>query len=350
VVWIPHEVDASGAGEVWITSNQMGFAGDALVHLSYARPGPFRVYIDSARSAVQGAIIPLPGAFTTPTLKGRMRPTDGLLYLAGFQIWQSNAKDVSSLTRLRYTGRPSTLPLAVHSGQQGIVVRFASRLDAASARDASHYRLEAWNYVRTSAYGSGHFKRDGTAGHDKLDVAAHLAPDGQSVLLVVPEMKPAMQMQLDYDLRTRDGAKLSNSLYLTVHAVDPMNLAAAGFGSVDWRASARHAAFRGGTAIASASSAEKGAQIYQRAGCIACHSIDGVTAGKTGPTFKGLYGSQVKLANKPARLADDAYLMQSILEPAADIVQGYEPGMPSFKGVLSDADVRSVVMYIRTLK
>jgi mono/diheme cytochrome c family protein len=170
------------------------------------------------------------------------------------------------------------------------------------------------------------------------------------VLLVVPDMKPAMQMQLDYDLRTRAGARLSSSLYLTVRAVDPMNIAAAGFGSVDWRASARRAASRVGATVASASSAENGAQIYQRAGCIACHSIDGVTAGKTGPTFKGLYGSQVKLANKPARLADDAYLIQSILEPATDIVQGYEPGMPSFKGVLSDADVRSMVLYIRSLK
>jgi len=350
LVWIPHEVDASGAGEVWVTGDKMGFGGDALVHLSYAKPGPFRVYVDSTRGVLQGAIMPLPGLYTTPTLKGRMHPADGQLYLAGFQIWQSNAKDVSSLTRLRYTGKPSTLPLAVHAGQQGIVVRFASRLDAASARDASHYQLQSWHYVRSSAYGSGHFKRDGTAGHDRLDVAAHLSSDGRSVLLVVPDMKPAMQMQLDYDLRTREGAKLASTLYLTVHSVDPMSLASAGFGSVDWRASARRAASKGGAAVAATSSAEKGAQIYQRTGCIACHSINGVTAGKTGPTFKGLYGSSVKLVGKPARIANDAYLMQSILDPGSEIVQGYEPGMPSFKGVLSDAEIRSVVLYLKELK
>ena len=348
LVWIPHEVDASGAGEVWITGNRMGFAGDALVHLSYARPGPFRVYVDSARSAVQGAIVTLPGFFSTPTLKGRMHPSDGQLYLAGFQIWQSNAKDVSSLTRLRYTNRPSTLPVAVHAGQQGIVVRFASRLDAAAARDAAHYELQSWSYRRTSAYGSGHFKHDGRAGHDRANVAAHLSADGRSVLLVVPEMRPVMQMQLDYDLRSAAGVALKNSLYLTVHSVDPLDLHAAGFGALDWRASARRAA-SAATSTAVAASAEQGARVVQRSGCLACHSVDGTTAGKTGPTLKGVYGSQVRLVGKPPVRADDAYLIRSILEPAADIVQGHEPGMPSFRGVLSDAEVRSVVMYIRSL-
>ena len=349
LVWIPHEVDASGAGEVWITGNRMGFAGDALVHLSYARPGPFRVYVDSTRSAVQGAIVTLPGVFTTPTLKGRMHPSDGQLYLAGFQIWQSNAKDVSSLTRLRYTGRPSTLPVEVHAGQQGIVVRFASRLNAAAARDASHYELQSWSYRRTSAYGSGHFKRDGSAGHDRANVAAHLSADGRSVLLVVPEMRPVMQMQLDYDLRSAAGAPIKNTLYLSVRSVDPLDLGTAGFGAVDWRASARRAATPAAATTAVAASADQGARIVQRSGCLACHSVDGTTAGKTGPTLKGLYGSQVRLVGKPAVRADDAYLTRSILEPAADIVQGHEPGMPSFKGVLSEAEIRAVVLYIRSL-
>jgi mono/diheme cytochrome c family protein len=345
VAWIPHEVDASGAGEVWVTSKRMGLGDDALVHLSYARPGPFRVFIDSARSAMQGSVVALPGAYTTPTLKGRVNPGDGQLYLAGFQIWQSQAKDVSSLVRLRYTGRPSTLPSEVHAGQQGILVRFATPL-AASAREASRYQLQAWNYVRSSAYGSGHFKRDGSAGHDRLQVAAHLSPDGRSVLLVVPDMKPAMQMELDYDLRGRDGAARKNALYLTVHAVDPMNLAAAGFGSLDWRASARRAASAASATVSNASAAV-GAQVYARSGCVACHSIDGTQ--KTGPTFKGLYGSRVALANKPPVVADDEYLYRSMVEPAADIVRGFEPGMPSFKGVLSETELRSLVLYIRSL-
>ena len=348
LVWIPHQVDPSGAGEVWVTGNRMGFAGDALVHLSYARPGPFRVFIDSTPSAVQGAIVPLPGTFTTPTLKGRVHPADGQLYLAGFQIWQSKAKDVSSLTRLRYTGRPSTLPVAVRAGQQGILVRFATRLDAATARDPGRVKLESWNYRRTSSYGSGHFKRDGSAGHDQTNVATHLSPDGRTLLVVVPEMRPVMQMQLDYDLRSATGTPLENSLYLTVQSVDPLDLRSAGFGTLDWRASARRATSRATTAVASSSPAA-GARIVQRAGCVGCHSIDGSTAGKTGPSLKGLYGSQRRLVGKPAVRADEAYLTRAIVEPAAEVAQGYEPAMPSFRGVLNEAEVRSVVMYIRSL-
>ena len=168
------------------------------------------------------------------------------------------------------------------------------------------------------------------------------------MLLVVPEMQPVMQMQLDYDLRSAGGKPISNSLYLSVRSVDPLDLRAAGFGALDWRASARRAV-TGATTTAVAASADQGARIVQRSGCLACHSIDGTTAGKTGPTLKGLYGSQVSLVGKPPVRADDAYLTRSILEPAADIVQGHEPGMPSFKGVLSEAEVRSVVLYIRSL-
>jgi len=124
LLWIPHEVDQSGAGEVWVPGNKMAFGGDALVHLSYGRPGPFRVYIDSTRKGVQGALIALPGEYRAPTLKGRVGPSDGQLYLAGFSVWGSKATEVSSLIRLRYTGRPSTLPISVRSGQQGILVRF----------------------------------------------------------------------------------------------------------------------------------------------------------------------------------------------------------------------------------
>ncbi len=297
---------------------------------------------------MQGAIVPLPGTFTTPTLKGRVNPGDGQLYLAGFQIWQSKAKDVSSLTRLRKTARPSTLPVAVRAGQQGILVRFATRLDPASVRDASRLTLESWNYRRTSSYGSGHFKRDGSAGHDRASVATHLSPDGRTLLVVVPDMRPVMQMQLEYDLRSATGTPLRNSLFLTVQSVDPLDLRAAGFGTLDWRASARRAASSASTTVATSSAAE-GARIVQRVGCTGCHSLDGTTAGKTGPTLKGLYGSQRPLTGKPPVRADEAYLTRSILDPAADVARGFEPAMPSFKGGLSEEQVRSVVLYIRSL-
>ena len=241
-----------------------------------------------------------------------------------------------------------TLPVAVHAGLQGILIRFATPLDAAAVADPARYHLQRWNYVRSSAYGSGHFKLDGTPGQETLPLRAHLSQDGHTVLVVVPEMKPVMQMQLDYDLRSRQGASLRDTLYLTVHAIDALDLVRAGFGSLDWRASMRRATTKP-SVVATAVSAALGATLYQQKGCVGCHSIDGTHAGKTGPTFKGLYGSDVKLSTGVTRRANDDYLRRAILDPAREIVQGFEPGMPSYRGVLSDAEVASLIRYLRSL-
>lgn len=349
LLWIPHEVDQSGAGEVWVNSGKMGFGGDALVHLSYGRPGPFRVYIDSTKTGVQGALIALPGDYKAPTLKGRVGPADGQLYLAGFSVWGSKATEVSSLVRLRYTGRPSTLPISVKSGQQGILVRFATPLDAKSATNPASFSVKRWNYVRTSAYGSGHYKLDGTDGEETLALRAHLSADGRTALVLVPDMQPVMQMQLGYTLKSRAGVALRDTLYLTVHSIDPLDLARAGFGALDWRASLRGATVKP-VVVAAAATAAAGKKLYTEKGCVGCHSIDGTTAGKTGPTFKGLAGSTVKLVGGTTRTANDDYLRRSILDPAREIVQGFEPGMPSFRGVLSDAEIESLLRYIKTLR
>ena len=171
------------------------------------------------------------------------------------------------------------------------------------------------------------------------------------MLLVVPEMKPVMQMQLAYDLRSRQGLLMRDTLYLTVHATDPLDLARAGFGSLDWRASMRRAS-AAKTVVATttkAATAASGATLYKEKGCVGCHSVDGTLAGKTGPTFKGLYGSSVPLTTGVIRKADDAYLRRSILDPAREIVRGFEPGMPSYRGVLSDVEIESLIRYVKSL-
>jgi hypothetical protein len=48
-------------------------------------------------------------------------------------------------------------------------------------------------------------------------------------------------------------------------------------------------------------------------------------------------------------VADDTYLRDSILNPAARVVDGYQPIMPTFKGLLSEDQVMSLIAYIKTL-
>jgi cytochrome c oxidase subunit II len=104
----------------------------------------------------------------------------------------------------------------------------------------------------------------------------------------------------------------------------------------------------GGAGVASLPPAELGEKIYKEKGCNACHSIDGTRI--VGPSFKGIYGNTVELQDGSKISVDENYIRQSILEPASQVVKGYQPVMPSFKGILSDEDITGVIAYIKTLK
>jgi mono/diheme cytochrome c family protein len=109
-----------------------------------------------------------------------------------------------------------------------------------------------------------------------------------------------------------------------------------------------------GTAAAPSSGApspalvQTGQGLYQQLGCAGCHSINGTNG--VGPTFKGLYGSQVKLTNGQTVTADDAYIKQSIQQPNSQIVQGFQPNiMPNFSQ-LNDQQIQALTAYIQSLR
>lgn len=83
-------------------------------------------------------------------------------------------------------------------------------------------------------------------------------------------------------------------------------------------------------------------------GCLRCHSVDG--GANVGPTWRGLYGSAVTLATGERVTADDAYLTESMMDPAARIVAGYAPVMPTFEGLVDGPDAAAIVEYIRSLR
>lgn len=93
---------------------------------------------------------------------------------------------------------------------------------------------------------------------------------------------------------------------------------------------------------------ELGELMYKQYGCGACHSVDGSKG--TGPTFKGLFGKQEQLVTGKSVLVDENYVRSSIIEPMKDIVQGYPPQMPSFKGQMSDKKLDGLIAYIKSLK
>ena len=93
---------------------------------------------------------------------------------------------------------------------------------------------------------------------------------------------------------------------------------------------------------------ELGAHLYQKSGCIACHSLDG-SAG-VGPSWKGIYGKERVFADGSKGIADENYLRESIVDPHKKVVQSYPPIMPAFAGLLNDREITAIVEYIKTLK
>lgn len=351
LVWIPHHVDNSAAGQVYVDSRRMGPLNGGLVHLSYGKGHLIRVYPDAAGGVPQGAVISFADS-EIPVLKGQVNPADGQLYLCGFQIYGSEATPIAGMARLRYTGEESALPLEVRSSERGVLFVFERPLDRDTAVRVGNYSIHRWSYRRTENYGSGHYRGDGEAGREKLAVAAaHVSRDGRSLFLHVPAMEEVMQLEVQYDIATASGLPVRSSAYFTVNRLAGLDLPELGFAPIDFAAEAASVA----NAVEAAEpyvppSAQRGKRLARETGCLTCHSIDGTTEGKLGPSWAGLYGSVRTLEGGETVRADEAYLREAILDPETKRVQGFQEGMPSYRGILSEGDVESLLYYIKLLQ
>lgn len=96
--------------------------------------------------------------------------------------------------------------------------------------------------------------------------------------------------------------------------------------------------------------ATQGEALAASTGCIACHNVSGEPGG-IGPTWQGLFGSQVELADGTLVTADEDYIHSSIVNPNDQIHAGYPPGvMPqTYDQQLSDEEITAIVEYIKAL-
>ena len=97
---------------------------------------------------------------------------------------------------------------------------------------------------------------------------------------------------------------------------------------------------------ASGSLADSGAQLFQDLACINCHHMDG--HGRC-PTLQGVFGSRVQLTNGQTVVADEGYIRESILQPNAKVVAGFEPIMPTFQGLVTEEGVLQLIEYVKSL-
>lgn len=80
--------------------------------------------------------------------------------------------------------------------------------------------------------------------------------------------------------------------------------------------------------------------------CASCHAAG---SGQRGPNLTGVFGTDQKLTTGETVKADEEYIRNSILNPSGQIVEGYQPIMPTFKGQVTEEQLVSLVAYIKSL-
>jgi glucose/arabinose dehydrogenase/plastocyanin len=248
LIWTPH----AGPGADNSPSQPRVIVNDAwpaelqshLLLASYGRGTLALVLLEEVEGQPQGAHLVLPLEFQSGLQHMRFH-RDGHLYLVGMTNWSSasHGGERGSLHRVRYTGKPLHLPVAVNTREGGLELRFGEPLDHASATDRENYRLSKWTYTWNSSYGSRQFSsldRPGEGGADPVAVrSVRLSEDGRTVLLEIPALVPGpipaipitgdlphqveaslgMVMQIDYDIRATDGTRLDQLIHKTIHRV-----------------------------------------------------------------------------------------------------------------------------------
>jgi cytochrome c oxidase subunit II len=92
--------------------------------------------------------------------------------------------------------------------------------------------------------------------------------------------------------------------------------------------------------------ASSGQHLFHQYGCVSCHRNDHL---RRGPELTGLYGQTVRLRGGKMVTADEAYLRESILQPSAKIVDGFQNIMPAYQGQVSEEEALQLIAYIKSL-
>ena len=97
---------------------------------------------------------------------------------------------------------------------------------------------------------------------------------------------------------------------------------------------------------AGGSMADNGAKLFQDLACSTCHLENGQGRG---PVLKGAYGKPVTLQSGQTVTVDDAYIRESILNPQAKVVAGFQPIMPTFQGLVTEEQLLQLIAYVKSI-
>ena len=192
-----------------------------LLGVSYGTGEVYLILEEEIGGMHQGALVPLPIQVPTGLMRGRFHP-DGSLYVAGLYGWSSNQTDPGGFYRVRRTETPLPIPIRVRPQAGGLLLEFSEPVSTPEESLADSFRLGAWNYHWSSNYGSPQLDlRTGEPGRTSLPVTgAEKSEDGRTIRLEIPDLRPAMQMHLDWELDFKEIGRRSSFIHFTVHEID----------------------------------------------------------------------------------------------------------------------------------
>jgi hypothetical protein len=347
LAWMPHDQNISSSSEFWFHGAGLRQWHNRLIHLSYGNGRLLVVDPDLDAPIPQAAVIPLGLELDIPLLHGRMHPDGKSAFLAGFKIWGSRTSAITAIARMRPSDAPMRTAIGGRSGTEGVLLKFDAPLDPASVTP-ERVGARLWNYVRSKAYGSGRYRIDGEPGTKRWPISqVVLAPDRRSVFVHLADWPAVEQTEIQHDFLDLNGNPVEGKVFFTVHQHHSLRLAEAGFKDIDL-------SLRRDLGLPEVEeplpSVKLGESVANAFGCIACHSIDGSTEGKVGASWKGLARSMRTFLDGSQLPADKDYLYGKIMNPQSNRLKAGELEMPSYQGVLSDAQVQSLILYIDSLR
>jgi cytochrome c oxidase subunit 2 len=87
---------------------------------------------------------------------------------------------------------------------------------------------------------------------------------------------------------------------------------------------------------------------WERKGCNSCHTLDGSKS--KGPSWQHIWGKMEKMSDGKLVLVDENYIKESENMPQAKIVEGFQPIMPTFQGLIKPHEFEGIVALIKSLQ
>jgi len=92
---------------------------------------------------------------------------------------------------------------------------------------------------------------------------------------------------------------------------------------------------------------EQGRDLFEnKLGCASCHAGG---PQQRGAKLEGIFGKEVKFVGGGSATVNEEYIRNSILNPSSQVVEGFQPIMPTFKGQVTEEQLVSLVAYIKSL-